>query len=78
MASGVRLCASMTGPVSESGVRHLDLQDGDRARRFAAGRRVHQDEQVAAVEQVVGQVDAADAEVADLHAVRHRMARPAA
>src|SRR5208337_365201 len=26
-----------------------------------------------AVEQVIGQVDAADAEVADLHAVRHRM-----
>src|SRR5205814_7817834 len=47
-------------------------EDGQRAGRRPARRRVHQDQQVAPVEEVVGQVYAADADVDDLHAGRQR------
>src|SRR4029077_498254 len=59
-------------PGGRIGFGHLDLEHGHRARRLAPLRGVHQDEQLTAVEQVVGQVHAADAEVLDLHAIRHR------
>ena len=82
MSSGARLWASMTGAASGSrpGVRPalLDLEHGHRSRLGAAGGRVDQHEQVAPVEQVVGQVHAPDAEVADLHARPDRPLRRAA
>jgi hypothetical protein len=51
------------------------LQHGDRAGLAAALRGVHEHEQVAPVEQFVDQVNTADAEVGDLHAVWHRTLR---
>ncbi len=47
----------------------VDLEQGDRARRVPAGRRVDEHEHVVAVEQLVGEVHAADAVVGDLDAV---------
>ena len=55
-------------------VLRLDLEHGDGARRAAALRGVDEDEQVAAAEQLVDQVHAADAEVRDLRRLRPRPA----
>src|ERR1700677_2380091 len=54
------------------GSLRLYLQYGDRAWLVPPRRGVDQDEQVAAIEQVIDQVHAADAEVADLHTGRIR------
>ena len=58
---------------SIGGRRHdvvrVDLQHGDGARRLAHGQGVDEDEGVVAVEQLVGEVHAADAVLAEAHAV---------
>src|SRR5262245_55223563 len=51
------------------------LEHGDRAGLVAALRDVDEHEQVAPVEQFIDQVNTADAEVGDLHAVWHRPLR---
>src|SRR5262249_56474283 len=48
------------------------LEHGERAWLAAAPRGVDEHEQVAPVEQFIDQVNTADAEVGDLHAVWHR------
>ena len=54
----------------------LRLDDGDGAGRLAHRHGVDEDEGVVAVEQLVGEVDAADAEVGDPDAVGQRHGRP--
>jgi hypothetical protein len=53
----------------------FDLEHGHRAWLIPALRGVHEYEQVAPVEQFIDKVDAPDAEVGDLDAVRQRTLR---
>ena len=78
--AGFMLCASTTGRGSSpcSARRPVRLEHGDRARRLAHRHGVDEHERVVAVEQLVGEVHAADAEVLDPHAVGDRPRRRAA
>lgn len=53
-------------------LRRVDLEHGDRTWFIPALGGVDEHEQVAPVEQFIDQVNAADAEIGDLHAVRQR------
>ena len=77
--AGLMLWASSVGAASSPAleVGDLRLDDGDRARRFAHRHGVDQHERVVAVEQLVGEVHAADAEVGHPHAVGQRPRRQA-
>jgi hypothetical protein len=52
------------------GVR-TDFDDRDRAGRPTVWRRVHEDQKVASIEELVGEVDAANADVGELDTGRH-------
>ena len=77
--AGLMLCASSVGAGSSPalGLRDLGLEQRERAGRLAHRHRVDEHERVVAVEQLVGEVHAADAEVLDAHAVGNRAGRAA-
>ena len=66
-------CCALRAPAPARRPRafELGLDQGDRARRFAHRQGVDEHEHVVPVEQLIGEMHAADAEVRDLHAVGH-------